>query len=61
MRVYRPTPSELARDYDLRRGYLRPAYDRLADAHHIRRDPETGEVSWPPTRIEDELSNLCLI
>ena len=41
--------------------HLRPAYDRLEVAHHITRDPDTGEVSWEPTAIEDELRRLGLI
>lgn len=41
--------------------HLRPAYDRLEVAHHIARDPDTGEVSWEPTAIEDELRRLGLI
>ena len=41
--------------------HLRPAYDRLDVAHHITRDPDTGEVSWEPTAIEDELKRLGLI
>jgi hypothetical protein len=35
--------------YDMTRRELRPAYDRLADAHHIKRDPKTYEISWPPS------------
>jgi hypothetical protein len=30
-------------------------------AHYIRRDPDTGEVSWEPTGIEEELIRLGLI
>lgn len=41
--------------------HLRPAYDRLELAHHITRDPDTGEISWEPTAIEDELRRLGLI
>lgn len=41
--------------------HLRPAYDRLEVAHHITRDPDTGEISWEPTAIEDELKRLGLI
>ena len=48
-------------DYDLRRGMLRPAYDRLAEAHHVVRDPATDEISWPPSRLEDELRSLGLL
>ena len=54
------TRAEMLRDYDMVRGCLRPAYDRLADAAYIRRDPETFEVSWPRTTIEDALRRLGL-
>ena len=30
-------------------------------AHYIVRDPDTGEISWEPTAIEDELRRLGLI
>lgn len=53
--------AELERTYDLRRGMLRPAYDRLADAIYIRRDPNTFEVSWPATSLEDDLKRAGLI
>jgi len=41
--------------------HLRPDYRRLDDAYYITRDPATEEVSWPPTRMEDELRRLGLI
>lgn len=41
--------------------HLRPDYDRLETAHHITRNPDTYEISWPPSRIEDELIRLGLI
>lgn len=41
--------------------HLRPAYDRLEDAFYISRDHDTDEVSWPPTRMMDELKRLGLI
>lgn len=44
--------------YD-RRG-LRPALDRLADAHHVKRDAVTDEISWPPVRMLDVLRQLGL-
>lgn len=34
---------------------------RLDDAYYIVRNPVTEEVSWPPTRMEDELVRLGLI
>jgi len=41
--------------------HLRPDYDRLEVAHHIRRDPVTDEISWEPTRMMDELRRLGLV
>jgi hypothetical protein len=41
--------------------HLRPSYDRLELAHYITQDPDTGEISWEPTAIEDELIRLGLI
>lgn len=41
--------------------HLRPDYNRLELAHYITRDPDTGEISWEPTAIEDELRRLGLI
>lgn len=41
--------------------HLRPAYDRLEVAHHIVKDPDTGEISWEPSSIEEELRRLGLI
>ena len=40
---------------------LMPDPDRLADARHVHRDPDTGEVSWPPSRMADVLRELKLI
>lgn len=48
----------------------RPQYDarglvpdsaRLADAHHVKRDPVTDEISWPPSRMAAVLRELKLI
>jgi hypothetical protein len=39
---------------------LRPDYSRLADAHYVKRDPKTYEISWPPS-LEDELRKQGLI
>lgn len=47
--------------YDLRRWMLRPDYQRLADAHHIRRDPATYEISWAPSCIEQRLQEAGLL
>lgn len=38
-----------------------PDADRMADAHHVRRDPVTDEVSWPPSRMAAVLRELKLI
>jgi hypothetical protein len=40
---------------------LVPDPDRLADAHHVTRDPVTDEISWPPSRMADMLRELKLI
>jgi hypothetical protein len=40
---------------------LTPAPDRLADAHHVRRDPVTDEISWPPDTMAAILRMLKLI
>ena len=40
--------------------HLRPDYARLDDAAYIHRDPRSDEISWPPTRMEDELKRLGL-
>lgn len=41
--------------------HLRPDYGRMEIAHHIERDPDTGEISWEPSAIEDSLRRLGLI
>jgi hypothetical protein len=41
--------------------HLRPDYDRLEVAHHIRRDPVTDEISWEPTGMLQELARLGLV
>ena len=33
----------------------------MAGAHHVRRDPVTDEVSWPPSRMAAILRELKLI
>jgi hypothetical protein len=40
---------------------LMPDADRLAEARHIKRDPDTDEISWPPSRMADVLRELKLI
>jgi hypothetical protein len=41
--------------------HLRPDYNRLEVAHHIKRDPITDEISWEPSTMEDELIRLGLV
>ena len=41
--------------------HLRPDYSRLEDAFYISRDHDTDEVSWPPTRMMDQLKELGLV
>lgn len=41
--------------------HLRPDYDRLEYAHHIRRHPVTDEISWEPTSMMLELQRLGLV
>ena len=40
--------------------HLRPDYNRLEVAHHIKRDPVTDEISWEPTGMQEELIRLGL-
>ena len=40
---------------------LMPDADRLAEAHHVRRDAETDEISWPPSSMAAILRELKLI
>ena len=40
---------------------LMPDADRLAEAHHVKRDPDTGEVSWPPSSMAAILRELKLL
>ena len=40
---------------------MMPDPQRLDDAHHVRRDPVTDEVSWPPSRMAAILRELKLI
>lgn len=44
-----------------RNGAMLPDPERMAAAHHIRRDPDTGEISWPPTDMPALLRDLALI
>ncbi len=41
--------------------HLRPDYNRLEQAHYIKRDPDTDEISWPPTGMMNELRHLGLL
>ncbi len=38
-----------------------PDLQRLADAHHVRRDPVTDEISWPPDTMAAILRELKLM
>ena len=38
-----------------------PDPQRLADAEHVKRDPVTDEISWPPSRMAEILRELKLI
>ena len=40
---------------------LVPDPQRLADAHHVKRDPVTDEISWPPSTMADVLRELKLM
>ena len=40
---------------------LVPDPQRLSDAHHVKRNPSTDEISWPPSRMADVLRELKLI
>lgn len=35
--------------------------ERVADSHHIKRDPVTDEISWPPSRMLEILRELKLM
>lgn len=41
--------------------HLRPDYDRIEMAHYILVDEETGEISWGPSGIEEDLVRLGLV
>ena len=45
--------------YDAR-GLMSDA-DRLAEAHHVHRDPDTAEITWPPSSMAAILRELNLI
>lgn len=38
-----------------------PDPQRLADADHVKRDPSTDEISWPPSRMAEVLRELKLL
>jgi hypothetical protein len=40
---------------------MMPDPQRLDDARHVKRDPATDEISWPPTRMAAILRELKLI
>lgn len=39
---------------------LMPDADRLAEAHHVKRDARTYEITWPPFAMRDVLRKLKL-
>ena len=40
---------------------LVPDPDRLAEARHVKRNPVTDEISWPPSRMAAVLRELKLM
>lgn len=40
---------------------LQPAWDRLEYAHLIKRNPDTYEITWPATCLEDDLRKAGLL
>ena len=40
---------------------LMPDADRLAEAHHVHRHPDTAEITWPPSSMAAILRELKLI
>lgn len=42
-------------------GILQPAWDRLEDAWYVKRNPETYEVTWPSSCLEDDLRKAGLL
>ena len=46
-------------DYDARG--LKPDAARMAEAHHVKRDATTDEISWPPSRMMDMLRDLAYL
>ena len=40
---------------------LMPDAARMGEAHHVRRDPDTAEITWPPSRMAAILRDLKLI
>ena len=42
-------------------GAVLPDASRLLAARHVRRNPDTFEISWPPTDMELQLIELGLI
>lgn len=42
-------------------GILQPAWDRLEEAYLVKRNPDTYEVTWPSTCLEDDLRKAGLI
>ena len=42
-------------------GAMEPDRDRVADAHHVKRDATTDEITWPPSRMATVLRELKLV
>ena len=40
---------------------LMPDADRLAETHHVHRDPDTDEITWSPCTMAAILRTLKLI
>ena len=40
---------------------LLPDPERMADAHHVCRNPVTDEITWPPSRMAAILRDLKLL
>lgn len=49
----------MTKEYEARG--LTPDAARLAEAHHVRRDAQTYEISWPPCTMGAILRTLKLI
>ena len=55
------TPRPSSTLYDLVRRMLRPDHARLTEAHLVKRDPHTDEISWPRTDMVQQLREQGLL